>query len=167
MPGGSYSVSDLEDNVEYIIEKHEALPTNPPIHIYINKINNRLVFKIKGRCKVELQTPETMKLFGCTKHLIEKTKNGENLPSIEVVEGVLCQCNLMDNQYQQKSNVLHTFTPNKSYAYLLNREPSNLVFLKTYKTKLNEIIITFTDQNGRTFTIEDKVNLTLLINKQK
>ena len=48
-------------------KKHETLPTNPPIHIYINRINNRLVFKIKDGYKLELQTPETMKLFGSTK----------------------------------------------------------------------------------------------------
>ena len=57
------------------------------------------------------------------------------------------------------------FTPNKSYAYLLNVELSNLVFLKTYNTEFNEIIITFTDQNGRLLEIEDKVHLTLLTNK--
>ena len=54
--------------------------------------------------------------------------------------------------------------PNKSYAYLLNVEPHELVFLKTYTTESDEIIIT-TDQNGRPLEIEDKVNLTLLINK--
>ena len=48
---------------------------------------------------------------------------------------------------------------------MLNVEPSNLVFLKTYNTEFDEIIITFTDQNGRPLEIEDKVNLTLLINK--
>ena len=37
----------------------------------------------------------------------------------EVVEVVLVQCNLVDNQYQQKSEVLYTFIPNISYAYLL------------------------------------------------
>ena len=26
---------------------HKTLPTNPPIHTYINWINNRLVFRIK------------------------------------------------------------------------------------------------------------------------
>ena len=57
--------------------------------------------------------------------------------------------------------------PNKCYAYLLNVDPSNLVFLKTYNTEFDEIIITFMDQNGRPLVIEDKVNLTLLINKQK
>ena len=54
---------------------------------------------------------------------------------------------------------------NKSYAYLLNVEPNNLVFLKTYITEFDEIIITFTDQNGRPLEKEDKVNLILLINK--
>ena len=47
-----------------------------------------------------------MKLFGTTKTLIDKTKNNENVPSFEVVEVVLVQCNLVDNQYQQNSEVL-------------------------------------------------------------
>ena len=102
-----------------------------------------------------MQTPETMKLFTSTKILIVKTKNRENVPSLEVAEVVLVQCNLVDNQYQQKSDVLYTFTPNKSYAYLLNVEPSYLVFLKTYNTEFNEIIIIFTYQNGRPLEIED------------
>ena len=46
--------------------------------------------------------------------------------------------------------------PNKSYAYLLNVEPSNLVFLKTYNTEFDEIIITLTNQNSRPLKIEDK-----------
>ena len=62
---------------------------------------------------------------------IDKTKHGENMPSLEVVEVVLVQSNLVDDQYEQKSEVLYTFTRNKSYAYLLNLEPSNLVFLET------------------------------------
>ena len=87
------------------------------------------------------------------------------MPTLEVVEVVLVQRNLADNQYQQKSEVLYTFTPNKFYAHLLNVEPSNLVFLKTYNTGFDEIIIKFTDQNGRLLEIEDNVNLTLLTNK--
>ena len=97
--------------------------------------------------------------------LTDKTKNGEKVPNLEVVEVVLVQWNLVDNRYQQKSEVLHTFTPSKSYAYLLNNEPSNLVFLKMYNTGCDEIIIIFTDQNGRPLEIEDKFNLTLVINK--
>ena len=108
-----------------------------------------------------------MKLCCSTKKLTDKTKNGENIPGLEVVEVVLIQCNLVDNQYQQMSEILCTFTPNKSYAYLLNVEPSNLMFLRTYNTEFDKIIITFTDQNGRPLGIEDKVNLKLLINKYK
>ena len=135
----SYSVADNQDYIEYIIKKHEALTAIPAIHVYINRINNRLVLKMmdvkvdnrKYGYKLELQTPETMKLFGSTKKFIGKTKIGEKVPSFEVLEVVLVQCNLVDNQYQ-KSKVSYTFTPNKSYAYLLNVETINLVFLKTY-----------------------------------
>ena len=57
--------------------------------------------------------------------------------------------------------------PNESWAYLLYAEPSNLVFLKTYNIDFHEIIITFTDQNGRPLKKEDKVNLKLLTNEKK
>ena len=96
LPDGSYSVSNIQDYIKYIIKKHERLTAIPPIHVYINRINNRLVFKIKDGYKLELQMPETMKLFGSTKKTIDKTKNGENVPSLEVVEVVLVQCNLVD-----------------------------------------------------------------------
>ena len=64
---------------------------------------------------------------------------GKIVRSLEAFEVALVQCNLVDNQYQRKSKVLYTFTPNKSYAYLLNVEPSNLVFLKTDKQKVKLI----------------------------
>ena len=57
--------------------------------------------------------------------------------------------------------------PNKSYSYLLNVEPSNLLFLKTDNIKFDEVIITFTDKNGLPLDIEDKVNFTLYFIKQK
>ena len=127
-------MSDIQDYFEYIIKKYETLTTVPAIHVYINRTNSGLVFKIKDGYKIELQTPETMKLFGSTKKVIDKTKNGENVPSLEVVEVVVIQCNLVDNQYQQKSEVLYTFTPNKYYAYFLSIESRNLVFFKTLIT---------------------------------
>ena len=61
--------------------------------------------------------------------------------------------------------MLYTFRPNKCYAYLLNIESSNSVFLKTFNTEFVEIIMRLTDQNGRPLVIEDRVNLTLLTNK--
>ena len=89
------------------------------------------MLKIKDEHRIELQTPETIKLFGSTEKSIDNTKNGQNVPSLEVVEVDLVQNNLVDNQYQQKAEVLYTFTSNKSHAHLLNVERNNLVFLKT------------------------------------
>ena len=104
-----------------------------------------------------------MMLFGSIKKLVGKTKNGENVPSLEVVEVVFIQCNnIVDSQYQQKSEVLYTFTNNT-----LNFEQSNLEFLKTYNTRFDEIVIIIKGQNGRLLEIEDKVSLTLVINKYK
>ena len=94
MPDGSYSVLYIQDYIEFIIKKHETLTKFTPIHVYTNIINNRLVFKIKDGYKLELETPETMKLFDNTKTLIDKTKNREKV--------VLVQCNLVDNQCKQK-----------------------------------------------------------------
>ena len=51
------------------------------------------MLKRKDGYKLESQTSETMKLFVRTKKLIEKTKYGENLPSLEVVEEILVQYN--------------------------------------------------------------------------
>ena len=65
-----------------------------------------------------------MKLFGSTNKLTGKTKDREN----DAKSWIGLLWNLVDNQYQQKSEVLYTFTPNKTYGYLLNLEPNNLVF---------------------------------------
>ena len=70
LPEGSFSVVDLQVYIEYIIKKHETLPTNSLFHIYIYRMHKKLVSEIKGGYKLELQTPETMKLFGSTKKLI-------------------------------------------------------------------------------------------------
>ena len=59
----SYSVSDIQDCIKYIIKKHEALTAIPPIHVYINRISNRLLFKIKGGSKLELKTSETSEII--------------------------------------------------------------------------------------------------------
>ena len=88
LPDDSYSVSDIQDYIKYI-KKAQNITTIPAIRVYINRLNNRLVFKIKDGYKLELQTPETMNLFGCTKKLIDKTKYGENEPSLKVDAVVL------------------------------------------------------------------------------
>ena len=71
IPKGFYSVSDVQDYLEYIIKKHETIADNPPVQIYVNKIKNRIVFKIKTGYKLELLTEETIYLLGSLKKVID------------------------------------------------------------------------------------------------
>ena len=93
MPDGSYSIPDIQDYFKYILKKHSESVDNPSIRIYVNKIENRITFKIKNGFYLELLTPETMKLLGSTESKITKDKNGETVPHLEIVELVLVHCN--------------------------------------------------------------------------
>ena len=64
LPDESYSVSDIQNYFEYIIKKHETIADNPRVPIYVNKIKNRIVFRIKTGYKLELLTDETIQLLG-------------------------------------------------------------------------------------------------------
>ena len=119
LPDGSYSISDIQDYFEYILKKHGENIDNPSIRIYVNKIENRITFKIKTGYSLELLTPETIKLLGSTENKITKDKNGERGPHLEITEVVLVHCNIANNDYQQDSRVLYTFLPNKSFGSLL------------------------------------------------
>ena len=66
---------------------------NLRVQIYSNKIKNRIVFKIKTGYKLELLTPETMKLLGSAEKDVDKDKNGENVPKLQCVEVVLVHYN--------------------------------------------------------------------------
>ena len=135
LPDGSYSISDIQDCFTYILKKHGENTDKPSIQIYVNKIENRITFKIKNGYsleRLELLTKETMKLLGSTKNKITKNKNGENVPHLEITEVVLVHCNMVNNDYHQDSRVLYTFFPNKSFGSLLVISPSNDIFLKTF-----------------------------------
>ena len=67
LPDGSWSISDIQDYLKLIIKNHETLTENPLIQISPNKIKNRNIFKVKTGYKLELLSPETMKLLGSTK----------------------------------------------------------------------------------------------------
>ena len=99
LPDGSYFIADIQGYFEFIIKKHKTLTENQPVQIYANKIKNRIVFKIKAGYKLELLTPETMKLLGSAKKDVDKDKDGENIPKLESVEAVLVHCNLVKNDY--------------------------------------------------------------------
>ena len=116
LPDWSYSVSDIQDYFEYILKKHWENTNEPSIQIYVNKIENRITFKIKNGYSLELLTKETMKLLGSTENKITKDKNGENVPHLEITEVVLVHCNIFNNDYQQDSRVLYTFVPNKPFG---------------------------------------------------
>ena len=162
LPDGSYSISDIQDYFEYILKKHSESVDNSSIRIYVNKIENRITFKIKSGYYLELLTPETTKLLGSAESKITKNKNGENVPHLEVVELVLVHCNLVNNDYQQDSRILYTFVPNKTFGSL-EISPTNHVFLKTFNSEFQEIKIWFTDQTSTPLEVEDRINVTLII----
>ena len=100
LPGGFYSVSDIQDYFEYILKKHGEDIDKPSVQIYVNKIENRITFKIKNGYSLELLTSETMKLLGSTKNKIIKDENGENAPQLEITEVVLVHCSIVNNDCQ-------------------------------------------------------------------
>ena len=106
---------------------------NPPVQIYPNKIKSRIVFKIKTSYKLEILTPETMKLLGNTGKGVDKDKDGETVPKLEYVEDVLVHCNLVKSDYQHTSKVLFSFVSNKQFGQLINILPQSLTMMNTLK----------------------------------
>ena len=125
-------------------KKHGENIDQPSVQIYVNKIKNRITFKIKNEYSLELLTPETMKLLGSTKNKITKDKNGENVPNLEITEVVLIHCNIVNNDYQQDSKVLYTFVPNKPFGSLLEISTTNQMFLQIFNSEYDEIKVWFT-----------------------
>ena len=84
MLDGSYSISDIQDYFEYILKKYGKDIDKSSVQIYVNKIENRITFKIKNRYSLELSRPETMKLLESTENKITKDKNSENVPHLQI-----------------------------------------------------------------------------------
>ena len=141
-------MSDIQVCFEYILKKHSENVDNPSIKIYVNKIENRVTFKIKNGYYLELLTPETMKSLGSTESKITKDENGENVPHLEIVEFVLIHFNIVNNNYQQNSRILYIFVPNKPFGSVLEISHPNHIFLKTFNSEFQEIKVWFTDQDG-------------------
>ena len=99
LPDGFNSIDDIQDYFEFIIKKIEILAEDPSVEIYPSKIKNGIIFKIKTGYKLELLTPETMRLLGSTKKVVDNDKNIENVPKLESVEVALVHCNLVKNDY--------------------------------------------------------------------
>ena len=104
-----------------------------------------------------------MKLLERAKSKMTKDKNGENAPYLEITEVI--HCNVVNNSYPQNSRVLYTFVPNKSFGQLLNISPENFIFFfRILFFVFLYIEAWFTDQNSNPLGIEDKINITLVIN---
>ena len=128
----------------------------------VNNVYN--TFKTKTAYYLELLTPEIMELRGSTKSKVTKDENGENVPHLEITEVILVHCNIVNNHYQQNLRVLYTYVPNKSFGRLLDISPNNFIFLKTLNSEFSYIEVWFTDQNSKSLEIENKINITLVIN---
>ena len=94
-----------------------------------------------------------MKLFGSTKKVVDKDKNGENVAKLESVEVVLIHCNLVKNDYQHTSKVLFSFVPNKEFGQLINTSPHAFTMMNTVNTEFSYIEVWFTDQSSKALEI--------------
>ena len=70
---------------------------------------------------------------------------------------------MVNNDYQHDSRVLYTFVSNKSFGSLVDISPSNNIFLKTFNSEYDEIVVSFTDQNSKPLEKEDRINLNMVI----
>ena len=160
LPDGSYSIFDIDEYFRLIFQKHNATKT---IFIYADSVENRVTFKVKEGSSLELMTDETKKLLGSETSKIDKDKNGENPPQLEIADVVLVHCNLVDNKYQLNSKILHSFVPDKPFGHLLNITPPHPIKARVLKSKFNTIEVWFTDQDIKPLKIEDRVSVTLVI----
>ena len=128
LPDGSYFVSDIQDYFEYVFKKHGENTDKSSVEIYVNKTENRVIFKIKDGYSLELLTPETIKVLGSTKKKITKDKNDENVPHLEITEVVLVHCDVVNNYYQQDSRVLYALVPNKLFGSLVEISSTSHIF---------------------------------------
>ena len=81
------------------------------------------------------------------------------MPHLEITEGLLAECNIINNDYQQDSRVLYTFVADKSFDQLLDISSKNFIFLKNFDSEFSYSEVWFTDQNSKPLEIEDKITL--------
>ena len=105
--------SNIKDYFKHIFKKHETVTDNPLLRTYVNKIENRITFKVKTGYYLELLTLEIMKL-------------DENVSLLEIAEVVLIHFNIVKIGYQQDSRAFYTFALNKSFDQLLDIPEENL-----------------------------------------
>ena len=131
--------------------------------IYVNKIDNRITFKIKAVLSRSFNTGNN-KITCRAKNKVTKDKNLENVPHLKITKLLWVHCNIVNNDYQQDSGTLYTFIPNKSFGPLLDISPKNFIFLKTFESGFPYIEVWLNGQNYNVLEKEDKMNINLVIN---
>ena len=109
-----------------------------------------------------------MELLGSTKSKIINNENSKKVPYSEIAEVVLIHCNVVNvvnKSYQQKSRILYTFVPNKSFRndQMLDISLENVIFLKKFDSKFLYTEVWLTGQNYIPLEIEDKMNIAFVI----
>ena len=103
----TYTITDIQDYFLYIIKKQETSTEESPILIYLSKIKNRIVFKIKTGYKLQMLTNEKLALLG-DGPIVDQNKSGKNVPKLEQVLSLLLHCNVVHNVHLQNSKLLYT-----------------------------------------------------------
>ena len=106
----SYSISSIQDYFEYIFKKHEIIANNPHVEIYVNKMKNRIVFKIMAGYKLENIISWNNEIIKKYKKDVDQDKDAVDVPKLESVEIVLVHCNSVNNNHQQVFKVFHLRT---------------------------------------------------------
>ena len=140
---------------------------NPLIRIYVNQIEILITFRIKTGHYLILLTPEAMKLLESTNSKITKDENDENVSHLEITEVAFIYFNIVRNDHQQDSRVLHTFVhiPINCLVTYKMFHPKFLFFKKPFILWIlfiNWSMIYWS--NSKPLEIKDKVTITLVIN---
>ena len=95
--------------------------------------------------------------------ITDTTKNGENVPRLELVRNVLVFCNLVENVYLQDSKLLFSFVPNSRFGSLLSITPQVLKYCDTFDSIFDYIEISLADQHCRPLQIDDGITVKIII----
>ena len=105
----SHQIFKIIFNFEYILKIYGEEAVSSSITIYVNKIENRITFKIKTGYYLEHLATETKKLLGSIKSKITKNKNIENVPNLQITELALIHYNIINKKYQRSLRVIYAF----------------------------------------------------------
>ena len=105
-----------------------------------------------------------MKLLKSNESKTTKDKNFENVPNLEIREIALVYCNIANSDCTESLRVLYTLIPNKLFDKLLDIFPKNFIILKTFNSEFPYIEAWFIDQNSKPLEMQDKIDISLVIN---